>query len=135
MTFEGVERTLRTRDAALAGELETAFAELRARAGAHAGSGELAALRSTLGAGLVRAEQVVGAPASAAGLFTQSFVLMLREGLEAILIVGALLTFLVKTGAGERRRDIHLGVGAALAASLLTALLIETVFHLSPAHQ
>ena len=135
MTFEGVERTVRTRDAALAGELETAFAELRARAGAHAGSRELAALRATLGGGLVRAEQVVGAPASAAGLFTQSFVLMLREGLEAILIVGALLTFLVKTGAGDRRRDIHLGVGAALAASLLTALLIETVFHLSPAHQ
>ncbi len=135
MTFEQVERTVRTKDARLAGELETAFAELRARAGSESGAAELSAIRATLGAGLVRAEQVVGARSSAAALFTQSLVLMLREGLEAILIVGALLTFLVKTGAGHRRRDIHLGVGAALAASLLTALLIETVFHLSAARQ
>jgi high-affinity iron transporter len=135
MTFEQVERTVRAKDAGLAVELETAFADLRARAGAAAGPAELGAVRATLGAGLVRAEQVIGARSSPAALFGQSLVLMLREGLEAILIVGALLTFLVKTGAGDRRRDIHLGVGAALAASLLTALLIETVFHLSPANQ
>ena len=135
MTFEQVERTVRAKDAGLAVELEAAFAELRARAGGAAKPAELAAVRATLGAGLVRAEQVIGARSSPAALFGQSLVLMLREGLEAILIVGALLTFLVKTGAGERRRDIHLGVGAALAASLLTALLIETVFHLSPANQ
>ena len=57
---------------------------------------------------------------------------MLREGLEAILIVGALMTFLVKMGAADRRRDINIGVGAAIGASLLTALALETVFHLSP---
>jgi high-affinity iron transporter len=60
---------------------------------------------------------------------------MLREGLEAILIIGALMTFLVKTGAGHRRRDVNLGVGAAVGASLLTAVALETVFHLSQAHQ
>ena len=92
-------------------------------------------MRDSLGAGLVRAEQLIGRPSSPLALFFQSFVLLVREGLEAILIVGALLTFLVKTGAGHRRRDIHVGVGAALAASLLTAILIETLFHLSPASQ
>jgi high-affinity iron transporter len=60
---------------------------------------------------------------------------MLREGLEAILIVGALMTFLVKMGASHRKRDINLGVGAAIVASGLTAVAIETVFHLSAAKQ
>ena len=56
---------------------------------------------------------------------------MLREGLEAILIVGALMTFLAKMGASDRRRDIHVGVRRAIVASLLTAVALETVFHLS----
>jgi len=53
--------------------------------------------------------------------------------MEAILIVGALMTFLVKMGAERRKRDINIGVGAALGASLLTAFALETVFHLTPA--
>src|SRR5688572_3022342 len=60
---------------------------------------------------------------------------MLREGLEAILIIGAVLAFLTKTGATRRRRDVHVGVGAALLASLLTAVALETVFQLSGAQQ
>lgn len=134
ITFEAVERTVSAQDPALAAELEAAFAELRARAGAGGGV-DLGPAHAAVGAGLVRAERVFGAPMSAAALFTQSFILLLREGLEAILIVGALLTFLVKTGAGARRRDIHVGVGAALVASILTAVLIETIFHISPASQ
>ena len=51
------------------------------------------------------------------------------------LIIGALMTFLVKVGAGHRRRDIHLGVGAAVVLSVLTAVAIETVFRISPARQ
>jgi high-affinity iron transporter len=58
---------------------------------------------------------------------------MLREGLEAILIVGALLTFLVKMGAARRKRDIHIGVAAAAGASLLTAFALETIFYITPA--
>jgi high-affinity iron transporter len=49
--------------------------------------------------------------------------------------VGALVAFLLKTGAGHRRRDIHIGVGAAIAASLLTAVLLETIFQIGQASQ
>jgi high-affinity iron transporter len=77
----------------------------------------------------------VGSTLSPVALFLQSFLILVREGLEAILVVGALLTFLVKLGAGERRRELHRGVIAALVLSLLTAVAIETVFFLSPAHQ
>jgi high-affinity iron transporter len=43
------------------------------------------------------------------------------------------MAFLTKTGAANRKRDIHIGVGAAVAASLLTAFVLETIIRLTPA--
>jgi high-affinity iron transporter len=135
MTFEQVERSVRARNPGLADRLEAAFAALRTRAAGGATSAELGDIRRDLAAQLENAERVVGDTLSPLNLFLQSFVLMLREGLEAILIVGALLTFLTRTGAGHRRRDIHIGVGAAVGASLLTAAVLETVFQVAPARR
>ncbi len=132
MTFEQVERAVRARNPGLATDLEAAFAAFRTRAAGGATPAELSLLRERLGAGLENAERVIADRMSGPNLFLQSFVIMVREGLEAILIIGALLAFLTKTGAGERRRDIHIGVGAAIGASLLTAVLLETLFQISP---
>jgi high-affinity iron transporter len=133
MTFEQVERTVRAKDPALASELEASFATLRTRASGGATPAELGAIRSQLGTGLEKAERTIGNDLSPVNLFFQSLIILLREGLEAILIVGALMTFLTKMGAGHRKRDINIGVGAAIGASLLTALALETIFVLSPA--
>jgi high-affinity iron transporter len=135
MTFEQVERGVRAKNPALAAELEAAFATLRTRAAGGATAAELVALRRQLDAGLENAERTLGDQTSPFNLFMQSFIIMLREGLEAILIVGALMTFLTKMGAGHRKRDINIGVGAAVGASLLTAVALETIFVLSPAHR
>jgi high-affinity iron transporter len=135
MTFEQVERGVRAKNPGLANALETGFANLRTRAAGGATATELRALHVSLLADLENAERTVGDQLSPLNLFLQSFVLLLREGLEAILVVGALMTFLVKTGAGARRRDLHIGVGAAIGASLLTALLLETIFQVSRARQ
>lgn len=135
MTFEKVERKVRAKNPALAGELESAFATLRSRATGGATGAELRTIQGQLAVGLEKAERTAADNLSAANLFTQSFFLMLREGLEAILIVGALITFLVRTGAGHRTRDIHVGVGAALIASVLTAIALETIFILAPAQR
>jgi high-affinity iron transporter len=134
MTFEQVERDLRSKDAGLAADLEGEFAALRAAA-SKGGGPELDGARTRLTAGLDRVGAVLGEGLSPVNLFIQSFVIMLREGLEAILIVGALTAFLAKMGAADRRRHVNAGVLAAIGASLLTALALETVFHLSPAHQ
>ena len=134
MTFEQVERSVRAKDPALAAQLEADFAALRTRA-AGASPEELAAVKRGLHANLLRAEQVLAGRMGPLNLFVQSFAIMLREGLEAILIVGALMTFLAKMGASDRRRHVHGGILAAIVASLLTALALETVFHLSAAHQ
>lgn len=135
MTFEQTERAVRVKHAALASALEAGFAALRTRAAGGATLGELHAIHTHLLGDLENAERVVADHLSPINLFAQSFILLLREGLEAILVVGALMAVLLKTGAGHRRRDIHVGVVAAIAASLLTALLLETIFQVSRASQ
>jgi high-affinity iron transporter len=133
MTFEQVEQSVRVKNPALAAELEASFAALRTGAAGGATGSELDRIRRQLEAGLENAERVLADQLSPANLFFQSFVILLREGLEAILLIGALMTFLAKMGAADRKRDIHIGVGAAVGASLLTALALETIFQLTPA--
>jgi high-affinity iron transporter len=135
MTFEQVERDVRARNPALADALEAGFGALRARAAGGAPAEELGAIHRRLLADLENGERSISDRASPLNMLVQSLVLILREGLEAILVVGALLTFLARIGAAHRRRDIHIGVGAALGASLLTALLLETVFQVTRARQ
>ena len=135
MTFERVERGVRAKNPVLARELEASFAALRGAVSSGARAPNLSPIRQQLALDLEKAERTLGDELSPSNLFFQSFVILVREGLEAILIVGALLTFLVKMGASQRKRDIHLGILAALTASLITAVAIETVFHLTPSRQ
>jgi len=133
MTFEQVESAVRVKNPGLANDLEAAFAALRTRAAGGATIAELGRIRLQLEAGLENAERILADRLSPANLFVQSFIILLREGLEALLVVGALLTFLTKMGAAHRKRDIHIGVGAAVVASLFTAFAVETIFELTPA--
>jgi len=135
MEFEKVETGVRAKNAELASRLEAQFANLRTRAAGGADRAELVGVERDLFASLEQAERTVSDRMSPINLFVQSLVIILREGLEAILIIGALIAFLMKAGAAHRKRDIHIGVGAAVAMSLLTAVLLETVFVLSAAHR
>lgn len=51
----------------------------------------------------------------------------LREGLEAALIVGIVLSVLRKLGHGERARPVWLGVGAALVTSVAAGLALSAL--------
>jgi high-affinity iron transporter len=135
MTFEQVERGVRAKNPGLAAELEASFAALRGSATGGSSGANIESVRKQLALGLERAERTLGNDQSPANLFFQSLVILVREGLEAILIVGALMTFLVKMGAAQRKRDINIGVVAAVGASLITAFALETIFHLTPAKQ
>jgi high-affinity iron transporter len=135
ITFEQVERTLSVKNPALTARIEEAFSVLRTRAEAGLSAVELAKIRQDLTRELATAERTVVDRMSSSNLLLQSFIILMREGMEAILVIGALMAFLVKTGNGHRRRDIHLGVAAAVVMSLLVAAGLETVFALSSAHQ
>ncbi len=131
LTFEQVETDLRARDAGLTSRLEDEFATLRAKIGGGAGAAELEALHRALLGNLERAERVVSDRASAPNLVVTSFLLLLREGFEAILIVGALMAFLGRAGASERRHEVVWGAWLAVLASGLTAVVVELLFHVS----
>jgi high-affinity iron transporter len=133
--FEAVEADVRLRDPALVTSLEASFAELRARLARGDRAEELTQSYRALDAELRAAQSLLESPSSTVGLFLQSFVLLVREGLEAILIVGALATVVVRAGFPERRRDVWWGAGAALGASVVTAVLLESVFRLGVAEQ
>jgi high-affinity iron transporter len=135
ISFERVERDLRVKDPALTSSIEAAFESLRNKAGTGASTGQLATIRRDLAVALERAERTIADKPSGTNLVMQSFIILVREGLEAILVIGALMAFLVRTGNTHRRREIHLGVGAAIGLSLLTAAALETVFVLSKRHQ
>jgi high-affinity iron transporter len=72
---------------------------------------------------------------SASEAFFQSLLIILREGFEAILVIGAVVAFLLKTGHRERLRSIWMGIGWGLAASAVTAVVLRTVLLAIPASQ
>jgi high-affinity iron transporter len=60
----------------------------------------------------------------------QSFLILLREGAEAMLVVAALITYLRRSGSGDQTYWIWGGVAAALLLSALTAWVIQAVIKL-----
>jgi high-affinity iron transporter len=55
----------------------------------------------------------------------QSGAILLREGLEALLVIAALSAFLVRAGAGHATRALYAGAGAAVVASIAAAAVFE----------
>jgi len=58
----------------------------------------------------------------------QAFLILIREGLEALLVVAAVIAYLVKSGNKRFTKWIYLGVVAGLAGSGLVAVLFTFLF-------
>lgn len=69
------------------------------------------------------------AATSFAEVLFQAFIILLREGFEAMLVVTALLAYLRRAGHSDKNRVIYKGVGFALIASAITAYLFATLLH------
>nr|WP_263596167.1 FTR1 family protein [Brevundimonas aurantiaca] len=115
--FEPVEPALGARDGALLRRVETAMTGLRAAIGRGAPTEEVEAQVARLNALLDTAERAL-APQEADNVasFAGAFTILLREGLEALLIVVAMIAFLRKAERPEALRYLHGGWIAALLA-------------------
>ena len=67
--------------------------------------------------------------------FGQAFIILIREGLEAILVVAAVIAYLVKAGYKDKLRYIYMGVLAGIIASGIMAVILNVLFGASGSHQ
>ena len=95
--------------------------------GRHAPDEEIGSTRAALDDALARSEQQIGSgPQSDVSVVTNAAIIVFREGLEAVLILAALMASLV--GAQRHfRRPMFVGVGLALVASAITWVIAQTV--------
>ena len=57
--------------------------------------------------------------------FMVAFGLLVREGLEAILVIVAIVAYLIKTGNQNMLKGVYMGSFAAILASVALAWLLE----------
>ena len=122
LAFEGIEKRLALRAPQLVARIEADFVRLRARiAEGQAGPADIEAVRF----GLVEASGVMVSGAVGLAPFFNSLVIILREGMEAILIISALAAYLLKGGHMLARRWLYEGAAGGVFASLVTALVVD----------
>jgi high-affinity iron transporter len=132
--FVPVEPVLAARDKALLAEVETAMIALRSKAAAGAGVAEIQAHVDAAGAlydraGLALEEQGTGATTA----FVGSLTILLREGLEALLLVIAMVAFLRKAERTDAMPYVHAGWIGALVAGVATWLVATRLVEVSGA--
>lgn len=126
--FEPVEPMLAARDPELMARIEQAMGALRAAIANARPIAEVQAANQELGSLFGEAEAALAPEkASSASSFAGAFGVLLREGLEALLIVIAMIAFLRKTERTEMLGFVHGGWVAALAAGV-ASWFIATYF-------
>lgn len=119
--FEPIEPVLAARDAGLMSRIERAMGELRSAIGRGEPAPVVSERVAALAALFDEAEAVLSPEAASDwSTFLGAFTILLREGLEAILIVTAMIAFLRKAERTEVLPYVHAGWVAALVAGGLT---------------
>jgi len=133
LAFEPLETVARAKDPGLVSSLERSFGKFRVAVRGGDTAAAIAA-RDAITDELPRAVALAnGTDESAVTMFWQSFIIILREGFEAILVVGAVVAFLIKTGNRKRLRSIWFGAALGVIASAATAIVLKTVLAAIPA--
>jgi high-affinity iron transporter len=132
--FEYVEIPLRVRDEALTLRLEEDFAVMRNLIEARAPIGDIEAVAADLREGLNDVERELSSPGLAAPVIAAmyAFLILFREGLEAVLVVAAMLGYLEASRNLQYRGPILKGVAVAGVASVVTFILAAAVVQIAP---
>lgn len=134
-SYEYVEVPLRPIAPDFTLEVEYLFAELRNAIKQGAPASEVRSLAAQIDRNLDESERLVTgtgqvAPAIA---FTASFAIIFREGLEAVLILGAIMTYLEASRNSRFKPYVHYGVLAAVGATAVTWFVASYIIEISGA--
>ncbi len=132
IAFEPLETPVRAKSPGLIAAMERHFADFK---GAIKANDLRSAQRSrdAIEANLPSVVELTHRTSGAWAAFLQSFLIILREGFEAILVIGAVVAFLLKTGHRDRLRSIWAGAALGVGASAATAVVLQTLLRAVPA--
>lgn len=132
--FELVENSLDARDSKLRKAIEVNLLAMRKLIKNNEQGEELTRLSTEIFQQLTQAEQLLtGEALSSTALFSASLVILLREGLEALLVVIALITVLVRTNRQDALKFVHIGWIGALVAGVATWAAAQSLISISGA--
>lgn len=125
----GMELDLGMKAPGLKSELEVLFGLANGQAMRGVPAGELDASWRQLRGKLQEAGALYGTPEAGgfAPVFVKALLILLREGSEAMLVVGALAAYLRRAGGADRVWVLYAGVGIAIPLSLLTGWALTGV--------
>lgn len=132
--FELIEASLDNVDAALRVEIEREMMALRTMIAQGDPADSVAAHIDRVDAMLDRAADSLGTDGlSPAAAFASSLLILLREGIEAILVLAAIIAFVVKTGRRDALPYIHMGWIAAVVLGAATWFVANHLLQISGA--
>ncbi|HSD11884.1 MAG TPA: c-type cytochrome, partial [Candidatus Binatia bacterium] len=129
--FEPLEKPLALAHPEVTRRVEGRFLELRTLMAKPGAVAEARALVATIGSELDAARGALHPESSRYTLAVQSATIILREGFEVVLILGALLAYVVKAGHPSMRRSVWMGAVAGLLASVATAYAFVELLEVS----
>ena len=134
-SYEHVEVPLRPIAPDFTLEVEYQFAELRNLIKHGAPYGEVREMATNIERNLDESERLVTGTGQLAPFiaFSASFAIIFREGLEAVLILGAIMTYLEASRNGRFKKYVHYGVVAAIAATAATWFVASYLIEISGA--
>lgn len=134
--FELVEGNIDAVDAGLRKEIEAAMTAYRNLVRKGAPVNEVQASLQQIDSLLTTAETKLDETAlSGKTALFSAIIILLREGLEALLVVAALAAFLIKTGRRDALVYLYAGVAGAFALGAMTWLAANTVIDISGAQR
>lgn len=132
--FELIENSLDAHDRELRKAIEANMLALRQELTQAQQADRLDALMATTLQQLDEAEHLLHSSSlSNTALFSASLIILLREGLEALLVIIALTTILIRTQRRDALRYVHVGWISALLAGAATWLAAQSLITISGA--
>ena len=132
--FELIENSLDARDTNLRKSIEGNLIKLRQALSNAQQVNQLESLMEVTVRQLNNAEELlIETTLSNEALFTASLVILLREGLEALLVVLALITVLIRTKRHDALKYVHFGWLSALLAGFATWAVAQSMISISGA--
>ena len=133
---EPIEPALAQEDRGLTVELETQFARYRMDLSNGASVTAVKARCQSVMELMKLAGQTLGdSEAASSFAFVQSLAIILREGMEAALLLAVMLTYLAAAGYRELQKYVVMGVVGAVVVGILTWWVIQFALGISPLEQ